>query len=517
MSKEIKSTQDVIVGEVISDDEAQEKKQRIAKRELSKKNAGSYISKSNSLIQKTKYSLPRNEQKLLFMLMSKIDQKNDCDPQKYYTISFMEFATLTGVATRDTTYLKNLKETIESLEGRAFWIKKETGNVYKSMSWIQRGSEIDLDKKEVRLRFNPDIFPDITQLKSNYTSYNIEYLLTMKSTYSMRVYEIILSYDNGSRDYGYTNGLVFEPMTEQIYAKFPEKREALAGFKYKRFDMEEFKGLLSVPAKEEMDKKKAAKKDSEERAARYSREKPLSEKYKTFTSFEKNVLKSVKAEINQMTDLWFDYEPVRRKGVRKYEYLYIFIKYKTKEEMQEVRAYHNIHQSETEIPRKPKADSSKKTAAAVVILPLPDDILDMKYRKVAGEVKKRTNFSECEEKLSADEKNILADTYMYVAKILTNTNKRDQAEEALEALNRVIKDNGSLTAWAMGMCVKFQGILEKARAQGEKPKSAQYYRTVVFSDIVENSAETISAGNQRLSALKEDSAFKFDISVFDEI
>lgn len=34
-----------------------------------------------------------------------------------------------------------------------------------------------------------------------------------------------------------------------------------------------------------------------------------------------------------MTDLWFDYEPVRRKGVRKYEFLYIFIKYKTKEEM----------------------------------------------------------------------------------------------------------------------------------------------------------------------------------------
>ena len=28
------------------------------------------------------------------------------------------------------------------------------------------------------------------------------------STYSMRFYEILLSYDNGDTDYGYTNGLV---------------------------------------------------------------------------------------------------------------------------------------------------------------------------------------------------------------------------------------------------------------------------------------------------------------------
>ena len=28
----------------------------------------------------------------------------------------------------------------------------------------------------------------------------------------------------------------------------------------------------------------------------------------------------VKKEINEMTDLWFDYEPVRRRGVRKYEF-----------------------------------------------------------------------------------------------------------------------------------------------------------------------------------------------------
>ena len=65
------------------------------------------------------------------------------------------------------------------------------------------------------MQFHPKIWKDIAQLTSNYTSYSIEYLLMMQSTYSMRVYEIILSYDNRDRDYGYNNGLVFEPVTEK--------------------------------------------------------------------------------------------------------------------------------------------------------------------------------------------------------------------------------------------------------------------------------------------------------------
>ena len=66
----------------------------------------------------------------------------------------------------------------------------------------------------------------------------------MKSTYSMRVYEIILSYDNGNRDYGYTNGLVFQPVNDEILNKFSSKRDELTGYKYKKFNIDEFKGLL---------------------------------------------------------------------------------------------------------------------------------------------------------------------------------------------------------------------------------------------------------------------------------
>ena len=211
-----------------------------------------------------------------------------------------------------------LQHTIENLENRTFWVPIAPTK-YKSMSWVRKGSIIDTEGKTISMRFNEDIWKDIAQLTSNYTSYSIEYLLMMQSTYSMRVYEIILSYDNGNRDYEYANGLVFEPVTDEVLGMFPAKRNQLRGYKYKKFGIDDFKNLLSVPTKEErgMNRKKS---DVDNK---YDREKPLTEKYPNFSDFERNVLKLVKNEINEMTDLWFDYEPVRRRGVRKYEFLYI--------------------------------------------------------------------------------------------------------------------------------------------------------------------------------------------------
>ena len=86
--------------------------------------------------------------------------------------------------------------------------------------------------------------------------------------------------------------------------------------------------------------------------------------------------------------------------------------------------------------------------------------------------------------MTPDERNIFIDVFTYAAKILTNIKKKDQAEETFEALNRIIKDNDGLKTWALGMSVKYKAMLERAKER----KSAQYYRTVVYNDIIENSS-----------------------------
>ena len=69
----------------------------------------------------------------------------------------------------------------------------------------------------------------------------------------------------------------------------------------------------------------------------------------------------------------------------------------------------------------------------------------------------------------------MANVFTYAAKILTNQNKQDQAEETLEALNGIIQNNHGLKSWALGELEKFSVMLR----QDVEKKSAQYYRTVV--------------------------------------
>ena len=134
-----------ITGEVMTDEEVKAKKEQ-EKKTGSPFAVGSYITKSNDLIQKTKYSLPRNEQKILFMLLSKIDQKNDTDASKYYTITFSDFSKLTGVNAEKPAYVAYLQHTIENLENRTFWVPIAPTK-YKSMSWVRKGSILILRAK----------------------------------------------------------------------------------------------------------------------------------------------------------------------------------------------------------------------------------------------------------------------------------------------------------------------------------------------------------------------------------
>ena len=185
--------------------------------------------------------------------------------------------------------------------------------------------------------------------------------------------------------------------------------------------------------------------------------------------------------------------------------------------MKDVRAYHDKCTPDDEVVRGSKKRNSVSVDEneAKVILPFATTILDMKYRKAITEIKGKADYASFEDKLSDDEKNILNDIFTYTSKILTSTTRRDEAEEALDSLNRIIKDNKSLKTWALGMCVKFKTML----ASPSERKSAQYYRTVVFNDIIENSAAIISQGKEKLRTIapsQAETSFKFDMSVFDD-
>ena len=411
-------------------------------------------------------------------MMAQINPKETPDADRVYSLSFSDFGRLAGVNMHDNTYLEYLKDTVKSLEDRSFWSldPASDGHQYKVLSWLQRGSTVNYRDKQIRVRFNPEILPYLSQLKSNYTSYNVEYLLTMNSTYSMRFYEILLSYDNGDTDYGYTNGLVFQPVTKEILDRFPDKAQDIRGFKYKVFDIQELKEQLSPPPEKR-------KKD---------KEKPLTEKYSNFHDFERYVLTKARDEINQMTDLWFDYIPVRIRGGRKYERLYLFIRYKSAQEMD--------------------AEPERSAAAVSVTEPLGDELFTMTVTRAVRVLESRARSQTLQEKISPELYSAVSSVLVYTARLLTNTNsekRAKQAQETRDALNRILAQQHDLTCWALGMARMM--LTKKEHGQ---LKSPQYNATIVYNAMED--ITIIPSGRDELRSAGATNHFKADLSVFDE-
>lgn len=462
----------------------------------------SIITKSNDLIQKTKYALPKLEQKVLLAMMAQINPKEVPDANRIYSLSFSDFGRLAGVNMHDNTYLEYLKDTVKSLEDRSFWslAPNSDGHEYKVLSWLQRGSTVNDRDKQIRVRFNPEILPYLSQLKSNYTSYNVEYLLTMNSTYSMRFYEILLSFDNGDADYGYTNGLVFQPVTEEVLDKFPDKAQDIKGFKYKVFNIQELKEQLSPPPEKR-------KKD---------KEKPLTEKYSNFHDFERYVLTKAKEEINQMTDLWFDYIPVRIRGGRKYERLYLFIRYKSEQEMEKVRQLHVRKSARNdEVPRRTRTKKAAQEAAApaaVVSAPLDDAVFAMTVTRAVRMLGTKAHCAELKGQIAPELYEATSAVLVYTARLLTNTNsdkKARMAQETRDALNRILEQQQDLKCWVLGMA----RMLLTKKEHGQL-KSTQYNATIVYNAMED--ITIVSTGREELRGAEHKDMFKVDLSAFDE-
>ena len=114
-----------IEGVVLEADDPATKKKKSTKTGRARQyslSSASMVTKSNKLIQQTRYALPKTQQKILLAMIAQIDPKNDIDANKVYSMSFSDFAKLTGVNVDDRNYLKFLKDTIRELANNSFWM-----------------------------------------------------------------------------------------------------------------------------------------------------------------------------------------------------------------------------------------------------------------------------------------------------------------------------------------------------------------------------------------------------------
>ena len=210
----------------------------------------SWVYKANDLIQKSRYSLSVQQQKIVLFLISQINPY--ATEFKNVKFSIQEFCKVCGIDCESGKHYAVIKEHIKQIADKSCWIKNESGKD-TLLRWIEK-PYIDENSGIIEIKFDDDMKPFLLQLKENYTRLNLSDTLLFKSKYSIRLFELIESFR---------------------YYKLEEFEKV--------FEVEELKTILDC------------------------------KNYKTFKDFNTRVLKTAVAEINKYTYLKISYEYVKER------------------------------------------------------------------------------------------------------------------------------------------------------------------------------------------------------------
>jgi plasmid replication initiation protein len=145
------------------------------------------VTKSNALIE-ANYRLGAVEQKIIICVASNI-QPTDSD-FKTYTLPIKEFNKLLGL--KGTPKYSELRQITRELMQKAFEVRINKKVI--QVAWL---SYVAYNETEgtIDIRFDPFLRPYLLELKRNFTSYKLENIVKLKSTYAIRIYELLKQYE----------------------------------------------------------------------------------------------------------------------------------------------------------------------------------------------------------------------------------------------------------------------------------------------------------------------------------
>lgn len=160
------------------------------------------IYKSNALIEAS-YTLSVAEQRIILACIAQVDRGQPITDEVMYTVPVKNIAMATGSDSK--SMYSELLEATRKLRRRDVNIDLEPnggGRKTKTLeaSWVQT---IAYNEKEgvIQLRFNKDMLPYLTELKEQFTRYNLSDVARMTSIYGIRLFEMLIQYTTvGSRE-----------------------------------------------------------------------------------------------------------------------------------------------------------------------------------------------------------------------------------------------------------------------------------------------------------------------------
>jgi plasmid replication initiation protein len=205
------------------------------------------VIKANDLIQKSRFNLSLQQQKIVLYLISQISAYDE--EFKLYEFSINEFCKVCGIDDTSGKNYTDLKQAIKDIADKSLWIKIEDEETL--LRWIEK-PYINRNSGTIKIRLDEDMKPYLLQLKENFTQYELLWTLHFRSKYTIRLYELIKSI--------------------HFHELKPYKRE---------YKLEELRRLLGA------------------------------ENYTTYQTFKARVLNPAVNEINAYSDKNIEYEPLK--------------------------------------------------------------------------------------------------------------------------------------------------------------------------------------------------------------
>lgn len=210
------------------------------------------VVKSNKVIQQSRYSLSLGEQKLLTHLIQRI--KPDVKEFDFMEFTVSDYCRLMGYTVSGKNY-HDIKADLKALADKSFWLPNDDGKDVL-VRWFDKLRTTEA-KGTFEVKFDNDLKEHLLNLKGLFVKYNFYYVMTMKSQYSIRIYELLKSYANWGG----------------IEITITELRERLL-----------------------VDKNGEVEKN----------------KYKLYADFKRRVIEQAVVEINSLTDLIVSYSEVKK-------------------------------------------------------------------------------------------------------------------------------------------------------------------------------------------------------------
>jgi plasmid replication initiation protein len=154
------------------------------------------VRQSNTLIEASYKIASVGEGRLIRMLIAQI-QPGDED-FKTYRIAVTDFAKFFGLSGKDVYGL--IKKSADELAGRRIMI--EEGKSWTRMNWLSSAKYVS-GSGYVELCFDKNLKPYLLQLKGYYTQYELDRVVTFRSVYSIRLFEILKSEQFKAKADGY--------------------------------------------------------------------------------------------------------------------------------------------------------------------------------------------------------------------------------------------------------------------------------------------------------------------------